>query len=592
MNVPDEILSELSAERIKRHVEHIVREIPSRLAGSENGRRMAQYSCSQIEKAGLDARIERVSALVSFPRAAELRIIAPEEMVLPANTFGHSVLTSPEGITGELVYVKDGHFGDYDGKDVQGRVTLSELSYSPGRHEKQRIAGLMGSTAQIMRNWGPDDSEAVPFGSVKPAWGIPTPETAKTEMPTIPCIGISRLAGKYLLDLLEKGPVKVNLKTDVDNGWRDIHLTVGEMPVDSSDDFVLVGGHQDSWYGEASTDNAAGNACMMELARVFNKHRAKLRRGLVFGFWSAHETGTMSGSAWFADRYWDRLRKNAVAYLMIDQPAMLGTSRWAVHSNIELRRFHEGIERSLLRGTVQEWHLAQKVGDTSFFGIGLPSFWAEGGFTPEELQASALATNGWWHHSLECTIDKLDWAWMEDHIRIYAGYLWALCTSPVLPYEFISVADQFIRRLGDLLPSAAGLGIEGTVSRAESFRRKAEELDSVAKYWNGKAVKAEAGTEPAVKAINECLKKLSRILIPVASTEKGTYGHDTYSYTPQSTVIPALYDVTQFGAIKENGPEKWQLATKLMRQRNRVTDALIEADELVSKTLADVRRYA
>ena len=129
-------------------------------------------------------------------------------MVLPANTFGHSLETPPDGLSGELIYVGSGHFADYDGKDVAGKITLSELSYSPGRHEKQRIAGIMGSTAQIMLNWGYPENEALPLGSVKPAWGNPTPETIKTEMPVIPCIGISRVGGGYLLDLLAKGPVR------------------------------------------------------------------------------------------------------------------------------------------------------------------------------------------------------------------------------------------------------------------------------------------------------------------------------------------------------------------------------------------------
>jgi len=99
------------------------------------------------------------------------------------------------------------------------------------------------------------------------------------------------------------------------------------------DDFVLVGGHQDSWPGEAATDNAAGNACKMELARVFMQHRDKLRRGLTFGFWTAHETGTMAGSAWYADRNWDDLRRHCVAYLQIDQPAFIGTGYGLVAQN-------------------------------------------------------------------------------------------------------------------------------------------------------------------------------------------------------------------------------------------------------------------
>ena len=38
------ILNEVSADRIRRHIEKIVREIPHRAAGSANGKRMAEYS--------------------------------------------------------------------------------------------------------------------------------------------------------------------------------------------------------------------------------------------------------------------------------------------------------------------------------------------------------------------------------------------------------------------------------------------------------------------------------------------------------------------------------------------------------------------
>ena len=242
----EQILAELSVDNIRAHVKHIVETMPSRLAGTPNAARVAAYSDAQMKAAGLASRIETIPGLVSFPREAELTILAPEEKTLPANTFGHSLETPPDGVSGELVYVGSGHFSDYDGKDVAGKITLSELSYSPGRHEKQRIAGIMGSSAQIMRNWGHPENTALPLGSVKPAWGNPTPETIKTEMPVMPCIGISRVGGAYLLDLLAKGPVRVRLKTQVENGWRDLQMTIGEL-AGAGKDFVLIGGHQDGW---------------------------------------------------------------------------------------------------------------------------------------------------------------------------------------------------------------------------------------------------------------------------------------------------------------------------------------------------------
>jgi hypothetical protein len=64
---------------------------------------------------------------------------APEHKPIPANSLGHSIEAPPEGVSSELIYVGSGHFADYEGKDVAGKITLSELSYSPGRHEKQRM---------------------------------------------------------------------------------------------------------------------------------------------------------------------------------------------------------------------------------------------------------------------------------------------------------------------------------------------------------------------------------------------------------------------------------------------------------------------
>jgi hypothetical protein len=581
-----QILSELSVDNIRNHVRHIVETMPSRLAGTPNAARMAAYSAAQLEGAGVAARIETIPGLVSFPREAELTILAPEHKVLPANTFGHSVETLSEGVSGELVYVGSGHFADYEGKDVAGKITLSELSYSPGRHEKQRIAALMGSTAQIMRNWGHPENASLPLGSVKPAWGNPTPETFKTEMPTIPCIGISRTAGGYLLDELAKGQVRVRLRTNVENGWRDLQMTIGEVPAPAGKDFVLIGGHQDGWYGEGAPDNAAGNACMLELARVFARHRDKLKRGLVFGFWTAHETGTMVGSSWFADRNWDRVREHAVAYMMIDQPGMLGTTRWSAHSTLELRKFHEGVEGRMLGNRIPEWHRAPKIGDSSFFGLGVPTFWAEGGFTPEELQATANATCGWWHHSLESTFDKIDWDWMADHIRIYGAYLWELCTAPVLPFEFVSVADQFKARTRELAGAGSSVGIDTLGEHAEAFESAARQLDERAKNWNLKYRAGEAGDNHSAELLNACIKRLSRVLLPIASTVKGTYGHDTFSFTPQATVIPCLYDVAKLAQMPRTGPERWQLETQLVRDRNRVSDALVDARILIEGTLA------
>src|SRR4051812_988941 len=530
--VEDSVMKAVSADEVRGHVEHITTQIPSRLAGSENGRRMAEYSSAALKRSGVSAQVFEMPGLVSFPGPAQVRVLAPVELSLEANTLGHSLPTLPDGISAELIDVASGAFHEFEGQDATGKITLSELSYHPARHEKQRISALMGASGCVMMNWGHPENTAVPFGSVKPVWGNPTPETYKTEMTTLPCVGIARTAGLRLRAMLKSGPVRVWFRANVENAWRPVQMTVGEVKGET-DDFVVVGGHQDSWPGPQATDNAAGNACMLELARVFNANRDKLRRGLVFGFWTGHETGTMIGSSWWVDRNWDRLRERAVASLQLDQPACGGASRWAASANAELKRFHQAVEKRVLGARETSWRRAVKNGDSSFFGLGVPMLAAQGAYTEEELKKTALANLGWWHHSIENTIDKLDFAYMGVHLQVYAAYLWELCTAVVLPFEYVTVADQFIARLDELKVGAEPIGLAAAADRARAFRAAAERLDAAAQEWRRRYADGDTKDYAAAEIVNRCLKRLSRTLVPLASTAKGSYGHDPYGFTPQ-----------------------------------------------------------
>ena len=574
-----QVVQEVSAKNVRAHVERIVKDIPHRAAGSQNGRRMAEYSRDAMRQSGAEAVVHELPAIVSFPEHAEFRIEAPTAIGIQANTLGHSLETMPEGISGELVYVGAGALADFEGKDVRGKIILTELSYSPARHEKQRIAGERGAIGAVMMNWGGPENTAVPFGSVKPVWGNPTPDNVKTEMATMPCIGIARVAGLKLKEMCAKGPVRVWFRTHVTNGWRPVQITIAELAAGSRQepgDFIMVGGHQDSWPGEAATDNAAGSAIMIELARVFKKHQQELRRGLLFGFWTAHETGTMAGSAWFADRYWDKLRDHACAYLQIDQPSCTGTTTWHTTSNAELKAFHQREEKALLGNRHVSWKRVAKSGDASFIGVGIPMFQGEGAFTEEELKASALATRGWWHHSIECTIDKLDWAFMEEHLRVYAAYLWELCTVPVLPFTYTPVAEQIIERLKQLETAGSAVGLSGVSDAARNFLEKAKRFDSIA---------AGKHDDERARLLNRAMKRLSRLVVPLMSSAIGKYGHDPYGFTPQTTMIPALYDLAALSRLGD-GEQRWMLETKAVRDRNRVADTLADASAIIEDSLS------
>jgi hypothetical protein len=583
----EDILGELSVDQAWSHIDHITERIPSRLAGSANSRRMAEYAHETFDRYGLSSTMSDFLGLVSFPEPVTLRVLSPDERMIDGNTLGHSATT--DGIEGEVVYVGSGAESDYEGKDVRGKITLSELSYSPARHEKALIAWKRGSVAQIMMNWGHDTNEAVPFGSMKSAWGNPTPETLETEMPDLPCVGIARSEGLRLKQESLAGTVRVLLRAQAENAWKPLTMTTAEFTAQRDDQFMLLGGHMDSWFGPQATDNAAGNACILELSRVFNQHRGDLRRGVVAGLWMGHETGTMISSSRFADTNWDRLRRACVAYLQIDQPAMTGTSTFHLHSTDDIQAYSTRTTREIVGDMPIRWRRQQKNGDSSFFGVGLPCIAGEMSFTEEEISATALAGLGWWHHSLHNTIDKVDKDHLALHLRVYANWMWGLLNDPVLPYEYEPLASRFVDRLGEFAQlDVPDIDMSGAVERARKFQVLATELDSQSRIWRKRST-ADSEAESAADLLNHAMIQLSRSLVPIASTVVGPYGQDRYGHAWQTQMIPSLAPFPTVAGFDRSSEEFQTWWVAMVRARNRVVDAIDHASGVVDEVLTELR---
>lgn len=583
----EKILNEISVDNAWSHIKHITKNIPSRLAGSENSRRMAEYAYETFQSAGLESRMHEFLGLVSFPEAAQVRLLSPETRDIVANTLGHSAVT--DGVEGELIYVGSGAESDYEGKDVRGKITLSELSYSPARHEKAYVAWKRGSTAQIMMNWGDEQNEAVPFGSMKSAWGNPTPETLETEIPDIPCAGIARTEGLRLKQLCQQGPVRVRLSTKAENGWQPLTMTSAEFNAQAERQFMLIGGHMDSWYGPQATDNAAGNAVIMELARVFRAHGDDLPRGLVAGLWMGHETGTMISSTRFADVNWDRLRRSCVGYMQIDQPGIADTSTWHLLSTDDIQPYGMRTTQAVVGDMPVHWRRQQKNGDSSFFGVGLACIGGEMSFTDEEIQRTALANLGWFHHSIHNTIDKLDKDRLALHLKVYAHWLWGLLTSPILPHEYHTLASRFVERLDGFAGyDVPDIDMAGAAERAREFEGLATRLDEQSATWQQRISSNPMDGERAANVLNQAKLQLSRVLVPIASTAVGPYGQDRYGHAWQTQMIPSLVPYPTLAGYPRDSEayQVWWVA--MVRARNRVVDALDLSSRIVQSALDEL----
>jgi len=567
----EKILGELSVDKAFNHIRWFAENVPHRLSGEPRYEKAVEYVQRVLGNYGIPVDVHRFNALVSFPQRGELRVRFPEKRAIECVPFAHSASTGENGITGELVYVGSGGYEGYRNINVAGKIVLAELSYSPPRPEKLRIAQEQGARGLVVMNWGLPESTILPWGTVKPVWGNPTPERMK-EMPEIPAVGITRKDGEHLKALLQKKPINILLKVEVLTEWRKIKQPVAYINCGNpTHEFILLGGHLDAW-GRGVTCNATGNSMMIELARVLNNNRKNLKRNIRIGFWAAHENGIMAGSSWYLDNFWDDIEENCIAYINCDTPGMKDASRYFSKNTEEIADFHERVARDVLGNEVEivSSKRQTKTGDQTFLIAGIPSMAGRMLHSEEQIKKWNGATLGWWYHSDEDTMDKASRENFGRTLKVTASMVVRLCSLPVLPLNFEKTIQVLERRINELHSlNVLKTNIENISRKTQLLKKRIKDLNRFIGELNFK----EIDQEKACK-VNRTLKKLGQLLTPINYTVAGRYDHDTYGLSCLNKPLPALYEIEKLAELKKGSHEFNLLETKLLRAVNKVSDIL------------------
>lgn len=374
--IPDEkelekrIIGELSLEDAYKHVTQLLKTAP-RLAGTPAEKKTAEYFKKTLLRYGVSVKIHEFEEFVSYPSNAELKVISPVEKEIVAMVYAHSASTAQNGLKGELVYVGHGAEGDYEKVDVKGKIAFVRFSSAPLYNEKIRIAEKHGAAALILMNWTKPENRLYHIGAAKHVWGNPTLEMLQDLTPEsfahIPCLSITRIDGEYLRELLESQSVCVWMRTKVISEWRKVYEPVATINGSKEPEyFVLMGGHYDA-YGSGTTDNATGNALLLELAKILYRNRSHLKRSVRFAWWTGHETAKQAGSTWYLDNNWDDINRHCIAYYNCDSPGMKGTSSYTSYNFAEIRDFQEKNVKDILGEKTESARLS-KWADQSFWG--------------------------------------------------------------------------------------------------------------------------------------------------------------------------------------------------------------------------------
>lgn len=582
----EEITREISSDRLFKHIDWFLDNTPDRLCSSPGCWQAMDYIVQTIRADGVKTEVQEFFGYNSTPLEGRLTVLEPEHWEIPCVTVGYAESTPPPGIEGYLLDVGAGGVADYENRDVRGLITMAQLSYSPAGPEKARLAAKNGAAGQVLISWGRPEDTAISRRAIKGIWGNPTP-TDMPEIPELPMVAVSRSDGEKLLAMVRRGRVKVRLFSRASREWMDIRQPIGEVRGGGeADDYVLLSGHLDSWVPGAS-DNADGNALQLELARSLAARRGSLRRSVRVAYWTGHEIMEATGSSWYCDTHWDSLRDHAVAYLNVDSNGLVGADHlWCLDTR-EFWPFSRDTMDAVMPGVPRRIEDVGRFADQSFRGLGIPSLLVWSGFSDEYIKETQGALLGWWNHTDCDTRDKIDIGWMDRLTRVYAAYVVQLACQPVLPLDYRPVAE----RLGKALAPLAAAGSASLIDLGAVKREADECLAAMGRLERARAKLAQetsgAGAPPVdrplpaeVKRVNEALKKLGRILSPVAYTVKGKYAQDPYGLSDATADIPPFGGVRSFLKADPRSEEGRLLWAQSLRERNALSDALRTATEV------------
>jgi Peptidase family M28 len=460
------------------------------------------------------------------------------------------------------VDVGKGRPEDYARAAAAGKIALVDDLATP----EQAVAGSQLGVAGLVFVSGRHAHEMC----ISPVWGNPAPSTAGT-LPTIPMVSVHQDDGRMLRELCGAGRTTVWFTAEVRTGWTTTPIVLGDLPAGHTDAdpglFVLFSGHLDGWHLGAM-DNGTANATTLEVARVLAGRRGTWRRGLRVAMWSGHSHGRYSSSAWYADNHWFDLAAHCVAHVNIDSVGGTGADRFVTNSMPQTAGLGVWAVREIAGAALSPKRVGRDS-DQSFLGIGIPSLFGS-------LSHQDDGSLGWWWHTPNDTVDKIDPERLLRDAKIFALALERILTDPVLPFDYAAAAAD-LRSALEALAAETGPSFDLGPVVEEAGRLE---------VLCGRLVRAaENATGARARAANMCLLSLGHTLIPAIYTGAGPYAHDP---ALDNEFLPRLAPARRLRQLPSHGDESRFLLVDLVRGRNAVLDAVRSACRIAEAGIASL----
>jgi len=530
--------------------------------GGEGEDRAAEYLAAELRAAGLPVTVHEFDAFLSYPRDAGFRTVSPAVQEHRCVTHSFVRSTGPDGLTAELVPVGCGDFSA-----ARGRIALVDGLATPVTILQASQAGCAGivfaNEDRFIHNM---------IGTT--IWGTPSLDQVD-RLPSVAAVSVDVESGRALKALLAGGtPVTATMTTRLDTGWYRSRLPEVRIPgTREPDRFVLVGGHYCAWH-EGVTDNATGDACIVEMAKLLWKERAHLERSVRLCWWPGHSHGRYSGSTWYADTFFTELAEGGLAYYNIDSPGVKGATVYYCRNTVaEFDTYCRSVIATVTGQKDAPVFRPARAADQSFLASGMPSFSAYPFLAdghPDKRPWTGGCGNAWWWHTEHDTRDKADVGILATDVKVGLEAVWGLATGAYLPLDYRATLKELLDALAGFRAAAPAVDFSALAADTDAL---AEALDRFQRRRGTSRADAPGWNATAIR--------LGRILNPVMYTRGGRFQHDPAEWSPimratKRFSLPGLSRAEGLAAL-EGRPEAGFLRAQLVREVNRARTAVRQA---------------
>lgn len=454
-----------------------------RPAGSDADHAYADYLEAEMNAIGLQGVTKEPFQVHAYNYGgASVQIMSPyHEGVWLACGYSGLPGTPPEGITAEIVYVGLGTKYDYEGKDVEGKLVLVDVSeedmfWLQYPHYEAELHGAIG----IVVTW-------LEYGLLEGSVVTHDSECRRT----IPAVAISHENAEYLKTLIaSEASVKVKIWCDaeVDLGGTSYNV-YGYIPGTTyPDELVVIGDHYDKhWYG--ASDDGSGVSRLLGMAKAFVDSGYQPSRTLVFFSNGAEEYGWSDTEfdwcigAWYAiSEQHPEWAGKALAYFNLEGGGTIGATSISAEGTPET----QGFRRRLLP-LFDEWFSNNDPWSAYYYPSSewtssFPSTWNDQ-FSFASAGVPTMAVDSW-----RSDYPGYDYHTQKDDMygvsaeslamSIIANGIAAieLDRSVLIPYGFENRADDMKQYIEEELLTEAGINYRKIMSKIDAFRRVAADV--------------------------------------------------------------------------------------------------------------------